>query len=451
MGEVAALVERRGGLFRNVGVGVAAMVPAAIVATLWGHVEFADAIIPAAVGTLPGPDATSTAGLPAPPTSAPTATPSVQIVHAPRDASVRSAVDPAPLTKVTAGVSDIPPVALAAYQRAAVVIDATDESCHLPWELLAAIGRVESNHGRFGGSALNDDGVANPPIIGLRLDGTHGTSKIRDTDDGELDGDRHFDRAVGPMQFIPSSWSYVGVDADGDGQRDPQDIQDAALAASVYLCVGKGDLSTPAGQRTAVYRYNHDEKYVDLVMSIAHDYQTGTTATTLDETSAPGGLAPVTNTFDPAAPDEDTNQAAHHLAQQVGFGPVVAAAPYQPTDPTDPTDPAEPTDPTEPTNDPTPSPEPSDPPSPTPSDPSPPATHDGSNSPSEPADPDDSATELCEEAGVDPKDLDACVEIATELIDEAAPHNQVPTVDDLLARLEEAGITVPAQQLPDGG
>ena len=45
------------------------------------------------------------------------------------------------------------------------------------------------------------------------------------------------------MQFIPSTWPVVRVDADGDGKRNPQDIDDAALATAVYLCSGKDDLS----------------------------------------------------------------------------------------------------------------------------------------------------------------------------------------------------------------
>ncbi len=59
------------------------------------------------------------------------------------------------------------------------------------------------------------------------------------------------------MQFIPSTWDIVGVDADGDGQKNPQDIDDAALATAVYLCAGTQDLSTTEGQRAAVFSYNH--------------------------------------------------------------------------------------------------------------------------------------------------------------------------------------------------
>lgn len=175
----------------------------------------------------------------------------------------------------TASAFDIPSAALAAYQRAQTVIDAADPSCHLPWQLVAAIGRVESDHGRFGGNVLMPDGVATPGVYGIALDGRSGTAVIRDTDAGQLDHDTSFDRAVGPMQFIPSTWASVGVDGDGDGTRNPQDIDDASLAAAVYLCSGADDLATEVGQRTAVYRYNHSVSYVDLVSALALAYMAG--------------------------------------------------------------------------------------------------------------------------------------------------------------------------------
>jgi len=166
----------------------------------------------------------------------------------------------------------IPAVALSAYQRAAAVIDAADDGCHLGWPLLAAIGRVESDHGRHSGSRLSEDGVARPSIFGPLLDGRHGTTRIADTDGGLFDRSAALDRAVGPMQFIPSTWLIVGVDGDSDHQRDPQDIDDAALAAAVYLCSGEGDLATAVGAGAAAYRYNHSPAYVELVMRIAREY-----------------------------------------------------------------------------------------------------------------------------------------------------------------------------------
>jgi membrane-bound lytic murein transglycosylase B len=179
----------------------------------------------------------------------------------------------------------IPAAALAAYQRAEQVINAADKSCNLTWQLVAAIGRVESDHGRYGGSVLGDDGKSRPGIYGIPLDGSNGTTKIADTDSGQFDDDAIFDRAVGPMQFIPGTWRIVGVDADGDGTRDPQDIDDAALATAVYLCSGDEDLSTRAGQQASVYRYNHSQEYVDLVLSIMSAYLRG------DYSPVPNGIA----------------------------------------------------------------------------------------------------------------------------------------------------------------
>ncbi len=217
----------------------------------------------------------------------------------------------------TASASGIPAVALAAYQRAATVIDTADQTCHLPWQLVGAIGRVESDHGRTGGSVLTDQGFAKPPILGPALDGRHGTSTIRDTDAGQYDGDSRYDRAVGPMQFIPSTWAIVGVDADNDGRRDPQDIYDAALGSAVYLCSGPDDLATTAGQRSAVFRYNHSRRYVDLVLAISRAYQNGDFSAVPNGTTSTGfsfGNPPAT----PAAVRHQRRPRHHQGPHQVG-------------------------------------------------------------------------------------------------------------------------------------
>jgi len=213
----------------------------------------------------------------------------------------------------TSSTNGIPASALTAYQRAETVINAADETCHLTWQLIAAIGRVESNHGRVNGSALNADGIAVPGIYGLPLNGKNRTTKITDTDGGALDRDTTYDRAVGPMQFIPSTWAQVAVDADDDGQRNPQDIDDAALATAVYLCSGNGDLSTLPGQRAAVYRYNHSQSYVDLVLSIMENYLAG------DYTSVPNSIRAAsyipTRPVRPG-PGPDSSDAVEETAEQ---------------------------------------------------------------------------------------------------------------------------------------
>jgi hypothetical protein len=166
----------------------------------------------------------------------------------------------------------IPFVAVQAYQKAEATSAVADPGCGVPWTLLAAIGRVESDHGRFGGSRLLSNGDGTEPIRGIPLDGRRGIARILDTDGGALDGDTTYDRAVGPMQFIPSTWRGVAVDGNRDSRRDPNNIFDATLGAAGYLCSGPGDLRDPAQQAAAVRRYNHTDEYVRVVMSVAAQY-----------------------------------------------------------------------------------------------------------------------------------------------------------------------------------
>jgi hypothetical protein len=150
-----------------------------------------------------------------------------------------------------------------------------DPACQLPWTLLAGVGRVESDHGRYGGSVLGANGVSHPLIIGVALNGVGPVAAIRDTDDGLLDKDKVWDRAVGPMQFIPSTWAGAARDGDGDGVESPNDIDDAALAAAAYLCSGSGSVLGESAMRAAIFRYNASEEYVALVMAMEEGYRTG--------------------------------------------------------------------------------------------------------------------------------------------------------------------------------
>jgi membrane-bound lytic murein transglycosylase B len=169
---------------------------------------------------------------------------------------------------------DLALVALDAYYRAARRLAAEQPSCRIPWHLLAGIGRTESGHGTVGGATLDASGAVSKPIIGIPLDGNSGTAVVTDTDGGTLDGDPVGDRAVGPMQFIPSTWARWGRDGNGDGKNDPQNMYDAALAAANYLCVYGPGLDTDPGVRGAVIHYNADESYVDLVQSRSQGYGT---------------------------------------------------------------------------------------------------------------------------------------------------------------------------------
>lgn len=177
-----------------------------------------------------------------------------------------------PLGAPVIGALGIPASALAAYRRAEQEMAGLAPQCHLSWSLLASIGRIESNHAR--GGRVDSHGAALAPILGPVLDGA-GVATVADTDRGALDGNTQWDRAVGPMQFIPNTWRHYASDGNGDGAADPENIYDAALAAGKFLCAGGGDLRDPQQRAQAVFRYNQSDSYVRTVLLWADAYARG--------------------------------------------------------------------------------------------------------------------------------------------------------------------------------
>ena len=185
------------------------------------------------------------------------------------------------LTSFVAG-TNIPLVALNAYVRAANTLAVEDLSCGIHWSQLAGIGGVESSHGHFGGSTLDVNGHATVDIYGLQLNGDDLSgsadddllqlARITDTDDGLLDGDRIFDRAVGPMQFIPTTWFLYEPDGNDDGEADPQNVYDAALASARYLCDAPGSMITTDGEQRGYFVYNQSEEYARMVTMTGRGY-----------------------------------------------------------------------------------------------------------------------------------------------------------------------------------
>jgi len=183
---------------------------------------------------------------------------------------IAGVVDPLWLAE-TAQTTGIPERALAAYAGAAIMKSIEAPQCGLSWATLAGIGATESDHGRHGDSHLDENGTATPGIFGVALDGD-GVALIPDSDGGEIDGDAQADRAVGPMQHIPQTWRNWHVDGGGDGIEDPQNIDDAVLAAANYLCRASTAYDTEDGWRAGIRSYNIPEFYLGTVAKYAVEY-----------------------------------------------------------------------------------------------------------------------------------------------------------------------------------
>jgi membrane-bound lytic murein transglycosylase B len=165
----------------------------------------------------------------------------------------------------TATAAGIPEPAVRAYAAATLRQARADPGCHLGWTTLAGLGWVESQHGTIGGRTVAGDGRPDRPILGPPLDGRHRLAAVHAAGGG-------WERAVGPLQFLPSTWSTWSSDGDGDGRSDPQDLDDASLAAARYLCAAGEDLGTGAGWSTAVRSYNHSDTYIREVYVAASAY-----------------------------------------------------------------------------------------------------------------------------------------------------------------------------------
>ncbi|WP_330303829.1 MULTISPECIES: lytic murein transglycosylase [unclassified Streptomyces] len=178
-------------------------------------------------------------------------------------------------TPVVTGEAEagIPATVLDAYKKAEASLRESKPGCNLPWQLLAAIGKVESGQAR--GGRVDASGTTYSPILGPVLNG-NGFANISDTDNGAYDGDSTHDRAVGPMQFIPSTWAWAGRDGNGDGKKDPNNVYDAALAAGHYLCRFDHDMSVQSQMNASILSYNNSTAYLNTVLSWLEYYRKGT-------------------------------------------------------------------------------------------------------------------------------------------------------------------------------
>ncbi|MGK4584085.1 lytic transglycosylase domain-containing protein [Kitasatospora sp. HPMI-4] len=168
--------------------------------------------------------------------------------------------------------ASLPSTVFAAYRKAEDTLALTTPGCHLKWQLLAGIGQVES--GQANGGQVDANGTTYTPILGPSLDGNNGFAAIPSSD-----GRSGWDRAIGPMQFIPSTWASWGTDGNGDGKADPNNIFDAALTAGRYLCADGRDLSDSAQLDRAILSYNYSTDYLNTVKSWMRHFESGATVT----------------------------------------------------------------------------------------------------------------------------------------------------------------------------
>jgi membrane-bound lytic murein transglycosylase B len=230
-----------------------------------------------------------------------------------------------PIPGITGDTSGIPGTVLAAYQKAANDLAVAMPGCHLTWPLLAGIGKVESAHAS--GGKVDANGNTRGHILGPVLDGAAGMAAIADTDHGVYDGNTSWDRAVGPMQFIPGTWTSFGADGNGDGVKDPHNVFDAARAAGDYLCAGGANLGDAQGLVQAVLRYNHSMDYVSTVLRWMQSYSKQTV-------TIPDTTGTITNPTDAGNVDNQNDPTREGTTTTPTPTPTVLPTTTQPTTPT---------------------------------------------------------------------------------------------------------------------
>lgn len=195
--------------------------------------------------------------------------------------SAMQAEAPTEAKVLSEGPLGIPGINFDAYRNAERIMAEENPGCGMYWTLLAGIGRVESGHAN--GGKADAKGDLFEPVIGLPLNGSlPGQATITDTDGGALDGDAVYDRAVGPMQFIPTTWNQYAGDGNGDGVSDPQNLYDSTLTTARYLCDGGLDMRNLGHASKAIHRYNNSMAYVANVFAWSAAYSTGVTPSPAD-------------------------------------------------------------------------------------------------------------------------------------------------------------------------
>lgn len=210
----------------------------------------------------------------------------VAAVKAPRPFQTAGAAlsAPPPAAVVNApGNLRIPTVALNAYRNAERMMASAAPTCGMSWNLLAGIGRIESMHAN--GGATDVEGTAVKPILGPALDGTLPGNEV--IVQGRNNERVTYARAMGPMQFLPGTWSRYASDGNGDGKAEVQNLYDATLAAARYLCSGGLNMRDQSQVMTSILRYNNSVAYARNVLGWAAAYATGVVPVNLPPITGP--------------------------------------------------------------------------------------------------------------------------------------------------------------------
>ncbi|WP_309240861.1 lytic murein transglycosylase [Nocardia sp. BSTN01] len=226
-------------------------------------------------------------------------------------------------------VHGIPEIALAAYRNAELAMARTDPGCGVTWHLLAGIGRIESGHA--GNGDTDAHGTTSTPIRGPALNGSLPGNEVI------ADGAGGWVRAVGPMQFLPRTWSAYAADGNGDGRADPDNIFDASLAAAEYLCSGGLNLRDRDQELRAVLRYNNSMDYARNVLSWSAAYSDGSSPDLPQ--SAPVEVAPAPGIESSPPPPTESPAPAPSAPAPGGLAPAAPAPDTPPAPPPPPSPP----------------------------------------------------------------------------------------------------------------
>ena len=228
-----------------------------------------------------------------------------------------------PAAGIAGKAAGVPARAGQAYQAAA------DQCPGLDWTLLAAIGAVETHHGHANGATLDPDtGEARPWIYGPALNGDAGTAAMPISGWAGWWGlTGPWQHAVGPMQFLPATFTTHAIDADGNGAANPHDIDDAVSAAANHICSAAGDQVDGPSEIARIYNPGDAANYATKLTDEQVRIQTAAAASG----DVAAGLCPVagpvtfTNTWGAARSGGRSHKGVDMFADE--GTPVIAVAP----------------------------------------------------------------------------------------------------------------------------